>query len=143
MTDKLDALGSLMNEIGSELTDLVGGDPNGVFLYVEIGDGWVSPSVFKDEGDVIRYYNPRSTSLSDMLWEAWYFEPDEPNMRWSVLEYAIKGKKFEVSMKYPEEVNVEVYDDDDVRRQSALRARFGDKPVVYPPPPAGAFELKP
>ncbi len=141
MTDKLDALGSLMNEIGSELTDLVGGDPNGVFLYVEIGDGWVSPSVFKDEGDVIRYYNPRSTSLSDMLWEAWYLEPDEPNMRWSVLEYAIVGKKFHVSMKYPEEVNVDEIDSE--RRQSALRARFGDKPVVYPPPPAGAFELKP
>ncbi len=29
------------------------------------------------------------------------------------------------------------------RRQAALRARFGDKPVVYPPPPRGAFELKP
>lgn len=130
-----------MNEIGLELTDLVGGNSNGVFLYVEIGEGWVSPSVFKDEGDVVRYYNPRGTNLSDMLWEAWHLEPDEPNMRWSVLEYAIKGKTFEVSMKYPEEVNVDEIDSE--RRQSAVRARFGDKPVVYPPSPAGAFELKP
>jgi hypothetical protein len=29
------------------------------------------------------------------------------------------------------------------RRQAALRAHSGDKPVVYPPPPRGAFELKP
>ena len=141
VTDKLDALGSLMNEIGLELAALVGGDPNGVFLYVEIGEGWVSPSVFRDEGEVIRYYNPRETNLSDMLWEAWYLEPDGPNMRWSVLEYAIQDKKFHVSMKYPEEVNVEVVDDE--RREAALRARFGDKPVIYPPPPKGAFELKP
>lgn len=142
-TDKLDVLGPLMNEIGLELVETVGGDPNGVFLYVEIGEGWVDISIFKDEGEVVRWHNPRKTNLADLLREAWYLEPEGPNMRWSVLEYTVIDKKFEVSMKYPEEVNVEVYDDDDVRRQSALRARFGDKPVVYPPPPAGAFELKP
>ena len=141
MSDKLDTLGPLMNEIGQELASLVGGDPDGVFLYVEIGDGWVSPSVFKDEGDVVRYYNPRDTNLSDMLWEAWYLEPDGPNMRWSVLEYMITGKKFHVSFRYPEEVDVEVIDSE--RREAALRARFGDKPVIYPPPPKSAFELQP
>lgn len=139
--DKLDALGPLLNEIGLELVDLVGGDRNGVFLYVEIGDGWVSSSVFKDEGDVVRYYNPRDTQLSDMLFDAWYLEPEGPNMRWSVLEYSINGGKFDVSMTYPEEVNVDVPDVD--RREAALRARFGDKPVVYPPMPKTAFELRP
>jgi hypothetical protein len=38
-------------------------------------------------------------------------------------------------------VDVEAIDDE--RRQTALRARFGDKPVVYPPMPRTAFELKP
>src|SRR3546814_2141857 len=38
--DKLDNLGPLMNEIGQELAEIVGGDPNGVFLYAEIGEGW-------------------------------------------------------------------------------------------------------
>lgn len=139
--DKLDLLGPLMNDLGHELASIVEGDPDGVFLYVEIGDGWVRPSIYKDEGNVVRWYDPKDASLSDLLFEAWYFEPDEPNMRWSVLEYAIVGKKFHVSMKYPEEVNVDEIDSE--RRQSALRARFGDKPVVYPPPPTGAFELKP
>src|SRR3546814_17945848 len=55
--DKLDNLGPLMNEIGQELAEIVGGDPNGVFLYAEIGEGWNGPSVCKDEGDVVRYYN--------------------------------------------------------------------------------------
>lgn len=130
-----------MNDIGLELADLVGGDPNGIFLYVEIGDGWVRPSLYKDEGDIVRWYDPSGMALSELLWDAWYLESDEPNMRWSVLEYSITGKKFHVSLKYPEEVNVDVLDDD--RREAALRARFGDKPVVYPPMPKGSFELKP
>lgn len=138
--DKLDLLGPLMNDIGHELSRIVGGDPNGIFLYVEIGEGWVRPSVFKDEGDVVRWYDPKDDYLSDLLFEAWYLEPDGPNMRWSVLEYAIVDGKFHVSMKYPEEVNVDIVDSE--RRQTALRARFGDKPVVYPPPPKGAFDLK-
>lgn len=140
-SDKLEMLGPLMNEIGQELAETVGGDPNGVFLYVEIGEGWVDTGIFKDEGDVVRWYDPQGTHLADLLWEAWYLEPDSPNMRWSVLEYAITGQKFHVNLKYPEEVNVDIVDGE--RRESALRARFGDKPVVYPPPPKGAFELKP
>ncbi|MFX4086565.1 hypothetical protein [Sphingobium yanoikuyae] len=140
-SDKLEKLGPLMNEIGQELAETVGGDPNGVFLYVEIGEGWVDISIFKDEGKIVRWYDSQRTNLADLLWEAWYLEPDGPNMRWSVLEYEVRDRKFHVSLKYPEEVNVEIVDDE--RRETVLRARFGDKPVVYPPPPKSAFELQP
>ncbi|MBG6117872.1 MULTISPECIES: hypothetical protein [unclassified Sphingobium] len=139
--DKLDLLGPIMNDIGHELAHIVGGDPDGIFLYAEIGDGWVRPSIFKDEGDLVRWYDPKDAYLSDLLFKAWYLEPEAPNMRWSVLEYAIVDKKFHVSMKYPEEVNVDKIDPE--RRRKALRARFGHKPVIYPPPPKDAFELKP
>ncbi|KEZ19648.1 hypothetical protein CP98_01753 [Sphingobium yanoikuyae] len=140
-SDKLEKLGPLMNEIEQELAETVGGDPNGVFLYVEIGEGWVDISIFKDEGKIVRWYDSQRTNLADLLWEAWYLEPDDPNMRWSVLEYEVRDRKFHVSLKYPEEVNVEIVDDE--RRETVLRARFGDKPVVYPPPPKSAFELQP
>ena len=140
-SDKLEKLGPLMNEIGQELAETVGGDPNGVFLYVEIGEGWVDISIFKDEGKIVRWYDSQRTNLADLLWEAWYLEPDGPNMRWSVLEYEVRDRKFHVSLKYPEEVNVEIFDDE--RRETVLRARFGDKPVIYPPPPKNAFELQP
>ncbi|ATI82776.1 MAG: hypothetical protein AABZ76_00115 [Pseudomonadota bacterium] len=140
-SDKLEKLGPLMNEIGQELAETVGGDPNGVFLYVEIGEGWVDISIFKDEGKIVRWYDSQRTNLADLIWEAWYLEPDDPNMRWSVLEYEVRDRKFHVSLKYPEEVNVEIVDDE--RRETVLRARFGDKPVIYPPPPKSAFELQP
>lgn len=139
--DKFDILGPLYNEIGVELVNIVGGDPDGIFLYVEIGDRWISPNIFKDEGHQIRNLDDTET-LSDLLWEAWYAESAEGGIkRWSSLEYEIKDGKFEINYRYPDEVDVEVIDDE--RRQAALRARFGDKPVVYPPMPKTAFELKP
>jgi hypothetical protein len=142
--DKFDILGPIMTDIGLELAKIVGGDPNGVFLYAEIGEGWVEPSVFKDEGDVVRYYNPKDSNLSDLLWDAWYAEPSEEKiMRWSVLEYDVKDRKFTASYKYPEEVDVEIFDVYGERREAALRARYGDKPVIYPPIPEGAVEWKP
>ncbi|RYD50530.1 MAG: hypothetical protein EOP60_11455 [Sphingomonadales bacterium] len=135
----LEILGPLMNEIGQALAEISNGDPEGVFLYVEIGQGWVSSSVFKDEGERVRYLDGDGSVLDDLLFDAWYAVPKDK--RWSVMEYDIKDGAFEVTLKYPEEVAVEGYDRG--RRQAALHARYGDKTVVYPPPPEGAFELKP
>jgi len=141
--DKLDILGPLMNDIGGKLAGIVGGDPNGVFLYVEIGDRWISYSIFKDEGDIVRYYVDDNSGLYDLLWDAWYAEPEGKNLRWSVLEYDVKDGKFNAFYRYPEEVDVEVFDVDSGRRETALKARYGDKPVIYPTISDGAFELKP
>lgn len=137
--DKLDLLGPVLGEVGGVLARLADGDPEDVFLYVEIGEGWISPNVFKDEGKLVRWLDANDEELMDLLFEAWYLEPE--GKRWSVMEYDVKDGKFAVSFKYPEEVDVESMDHD--RREDALIARYGDKPRVYPPPPEGAFELKP
>lgn len=130
-----------MNEIGQNVVDTVGGDPDGILLYVEIGDRWSSSSIFKDEVEVVRYFRTNER-LDDLLWEAWHAESEGGGIkRWSVMEYDIKDGKFDASFKYPDQVDVEVVDDE--RRQAAVRARFGDKPVVYPPMPGTAVELKP
>lgn len=140
-TDKYDVLGPIMKEIGLEVLRTVDDDPDGILLYAEIGDRWSSSSIFRDEGNVVRYFRT-SERLDDLLWEAWRAESKEGGIkRWSVMEYDIKDGKFDASFKYPDQVDVEVVDDE--RRQSAVRARFGDKPVVYPPMPGTAFELKP
>jgi hypothetical protein len=85
-----------MSDIGQEAVHIVGGDRSGILLYAEIGDRWSSSSLFRDEGDVVRYFRT-SERMDDLLWKAWY----------------------------------------------AVRARFGDKPVVYPPFPGTGVELKP
>jgi hypothetical protein len=79
---------------------------------------------------VVRYYDP-STELSDLIDETWLAEV--PDKRWAVMEYEIRGTKFDVQFKFPDEVKVESFDVD--RREIALKKRYGDKPVVYPPWP--------
>lgn len=115
--DKLDRLGPVMNDIGQQLADIVGGDPEGVFLYVEIGPGRVEASVFKDEGASVRYFDWEETDLSDLLFDAWYLEPE--GKRWSAMEYDIKGGTLETAFKYPEEMDRAV--DTGVRREALLR----------------------
>lgn len=128
--DKFDKLGPLFANIGSEVAKIVGGDPDGAYLYVEAGDGWYGASVFKDEGEIVRYFDP-SSKLDDLIYEAWLTE--EPAKRWVVMEYEVEGANFDARFKFPDEVDVESFDED--RREIALKNRYGDKPVIYPPMP--------
>lgn len=128
--DKFEILGPLLSDIGGELAQVVGGDPDGVYLYVEAGEGWIGPSVFKDEGNSVRYFEG-SLELSELLLAL--RNAEDPEKRWAVMEYEIKGTKFDAQFKFPEEVDVEDFDED--RREIALKKRYGNKPVIYPPWP--------
>jgi len=131
--DKLDSLGRLYADLGGELARIVGGNPDGIFLYAEAGEGWVGASIFKDEGDVVQYFDP-SPAACELLMQAWKTENSDSRMRWSVMSYEINGTRFNTKLKYPDEIEVKSFDIE--RREAALRARFGDKPVIYPPPPS-------
>ncbi len=87
--------------------------------------------MFKDEGDQIRYYRP-SPELSQLIYKAWLTE--DADKRWSVMEYEVVGTRCNAQFKFPDEVNVRTFDEDD-RREVALKKRYGDKPVIYPPTP--------
>ena len=137
---KLDALGPALSEVGQEAVEIAGGDATALFLYVEAGEGWVGPSLFKDEGEIVRYLDPpRRSPLDQMLIAARETEPDV-SKRWSVMEYVIEDGKFEAKFKFPDEVDVEGDEDDIERRDVVLKRRYGDKPIVYPPILEG-FEL--
>lgn len=132
--DKLEQVGPQLAEIGGEIAQVLEGDPDGAYLYVEIGDRWYSVSLFRNEVEVIRYYDS-SSELDDLIYEGWLNL--EPAKRWAVMEYEINGTKFDAQFKFPEEIDVESFDED--RRGIALKKRYGDKPVIYPPWP-GATE---
>jgi hypothetical protein len=129
---KFQLLGPAYAEIGEELAEIVGGNPDGVFLYAEAGDGWQAFGIFKLVGDEVLYFRP-SDELGDLIDAAWLAE--EPEKRWAVMEYVVTGTKFSAEFKFPDEVDVESFDED--RRDIALKKRFGDKPVIYPPLPDG------
>lgn len=130
MEDKFDKLGPIFDEIGREMGRIAGGDPDKTYLYAELQEGVVGAGVFKDEGSIVRYFDP-SPVLTDLLIDAW--EAEEPGKRWEVIEYQMVGKKFDAVFRFPEELNRDEYEDE--RREVALRARYGDKPVIYPPIP--------
>ena len=129
---KLDGLGPIMNEIGAEGALIVGGDPDGLYIYAEPNGGAVYAAVFKEDGAAVHYFDP-TDELVDLIDQAWKLENASEKMRWSVMEYEVRGTKFDVKLAYPEEVNPAEHSSD--RRRVALKKRYGDKPVVYPPMP--------
>lgn len=128
--DKLSDLGPIFGEIGAEGAAIVGGDPDGLFIYIEVEDYSVYGAVFKDEGTQVRFYSPNDV-LYDLVIEAWEARPE--GQRWLVMEYDVRGRSFDVDLIYPEDVNPE--EDSMDRRQAALDRRYGKKPVIYPPIP--------
>ncbi len=136
--DKLDKVGPIMNEIGVEAAAIVGGDPNGLFVYGELDDGVVYAAVFKDFGNEVRYFD-FSDELAELLRDAWEAEPDR-NLRWVAIEYEVNGTSFHVKLRYPEEFKLD--EDASDRREAALKRRYGDKPIIYPPISDDFIELR-
>jgi hypothetical protein len=139
--NKFELLGPAMSRIGEEAMHIVGGKPDGVFLYVEIGDRWVDPSLFKDEGDSVRYHDIGPSNLWRLLIDAWCIEPVDK--RWTAMEYTIDGGKFDAKFSFDDVEKESVSNGSDARRQRVLRARYGDKPIVYPPPSPDMKPYKP
>lgn len=135
VADKYDLLGPALAKVGELAVHIVGGRPDGVYLYVEIGDGWVGPSLFKDEGNAVRYFDSVDSGICDLLFNAWYLE--EPDKRWSAMHYTVDGGKFDASFEFGE-----LEDDIHDRRERILHARYGDKPIIYPPMPDYLMELR-
>lgn len=138
----LSPLGPIYAEIGLESADVVGGDPDGIFIYVEYSeddDGSYSifGSLFKDEGSSVRYYDMNDI-LFDLFKGAWRAQPE--GKRWLIMEYDVKGRSFNVGLTYPEQVDPKM--DSGERRQAALDKRYGDKPIIYPSIPDDFIELK-
>lgn len=130
--DKFEKLGPILNAIGTEGAAIVGGNPDGLYIYGEPDGGAVMASVFRDEGNAVRYFDP-THELADLICDAWEAESPNKRKRWAVIEYEVRGTKFDVQFTYPEELDPE--DNVTDRRRAALKRRYGDKPVIYPPMP--------
>ena len=73
--DKLDRLGPLLAAVGERAVADVGGKADGIYLYVEVGDRWISVNLFRDDGDAVHNYDD-SNELSELIWDVWAAEPD-------------------------------------------------------------------
>ncbi|WP_324750906.1 hypothetical protein SH591_05755 [Sphingomonas sp. LY54] len=126
--DKLDRLGPIMSDIGGVAAEIVGGDPDGLYIYAEPARGVVHAEVYKEDPNGVRVFAP-TDELADLIGEAWELESPDETKRWVAIEYEVRGTKFDVRFIYPEELDPK-HDASD-RRNAAVRRRFGNKPVIY------------
>lgn len=129
--DKLDLLGPVLAKIGVQAMEIVGGEPDGVYLYIEAGDGWSDISLFKEDHDAVRYIDTGDSDIWKTVIDAWCLEPEDK--RWTEMEYMIDGGKFDVKFHFDDLESMDLGSGD--RRNMYLDARYGDKPIVYPPWP--------
>lgn len=125
----------MLADLGGELAAELGDDLDGVLLYVEAGPGWMSPSLWRGEGDSVRYYDT-PLAIKDLVWDIW--EVPSPERRWSKMFYVVTGTQFRTEFKYPDNESVDIANALD-RREAVLNHYFPGKIVVYPPSP-GAEE---
>ena len=135
--DKFATFAALYNEIGQELGRITGGDPDGTYLYAEVEEGVTGGGVFKDEGKQVRYYDP-SPLLLDLLDDLWHAE--DPDKRWRAMEFSVTGNQVHAIFVFPEDFRSDHSTNE--RRQAALKVRYGDKPIIYPPIPDNFMEYK-
>jgi|SRR6188768_3775131 len=120
----------LLNEIGQLLAEDTAYPLDGTLLYAELDSNFVAPSIYKDCGDHILYRSPDLDRLGDALLDLW--EAEDPDKRWTEIEYIIRDGKFDATFTYPDEIDPE--EDRWDRRDRAVARHFGTKRIVYPPP---------
>jgi hypothetical protein len=129
-------MAEILNAIGQDIAAIVGGDANDSYLYAEAADGAVEAGVFQDVGDKVIYHDPND-NLFDDIQELWYMA--EAGKNWEALHYDLNGGQFDARFEYPDVWDPEETSTD--RRERALKERFGDKPVIYPPPDKDFHDL--
>ena len=123
------ATGPVLEKIGQIIADLVEGDPNGSYLYVEIEEGFQAPSLFKDHGDEVICYRP-TVELCDAIEKLWEMEPNEK--RWQAMHYEVVNSRFNARFEFADQFDSDEWVDD--RLERAVTARYEGRPITYPKP---------
>ncbi len=127
-------MGDLLNEIGQLTADILGKIPEDVFVYIDAGDNNCGGAIFENLQDKVIYHS-FNNEMFDVILKLW--DVAESDKKWSVLLYDIKDGKFEAEFLYTDDLEKDRFEHD--YREDALVARYGDKPVIYPPMEDGDF----
>lgn len=92
--------GGRFSAVGQEL--MVQRGEKEIFLYTEVGDGWVDMSIYIVRDGKILWVQPTG-DIDDRIYEAW--AQDLPGKRWSAMIYQISECKFTASLQYKEDLD--------------------------------------
>ena len=127
--------GNMLNAIGQHVADIIGKVPEDVYVFIEAGDQWQGSAVFENLEDRVICHRP-SDILIDEIGRVW--EAAETDKKWSIIHYDIKDGQFDAEFLYTADLEHHPFEYD--YRQDALTARYGDKPVIYPPMDEGDWQ---
>ena len=127
----------LLNKISELLAEDAEFPLNETLLYARLARNMVAPSIFNDRGNHVLYRDPDLDRLGDALLDLW--EAETPDKRWAEIEYLIRDGRFDVASTYPEEIDPDEEPMD--RRKRIVTRHFGDKPIIYRPPPEDDDQL--
>lgn len=128
----------LIQKISSLVLSLMPDGPRRFYLYVEAASNTCAASIYQEFDDRAVWLDP-SSELFDELLELWAIADDDK--KWGTLTLSIDDQRFAANFDYDRRLDVE--DDLHDYREDALLKRYGDKPIIYPPPPADAVEWRP
>jgi hypothetical protein len=120
-------MGKLLNQIGQQIANFLGKVPDDVFVFIHAADQMSSGAIFENLPEQV-IYREFGNETHDTILELWDAAPADK--KWSMLLYDIKDGSFDAEFIYTNDLEDE-WDSLDYR-QDALRARYGDKPVIYP-----------
>ncbi len=121
-------MGDILNDIAQEIAEMLGGLPDNAFLYAEVDDEGREASVFTEDDGGIFCYKP-SGEMFELVGELW--EAADDDKKWAAVEYDVANGKFEANFIFPEQIDPDEISDD--RRERALRKRYSDRTITYPP----------
>jgi hypothetical protein len=121
-------MGDTLNFLGQEIAVILNRHPDGSFLYAEVDDEGYEVSIFVEDNGEVHYHYP-SDKMFELVKHLWNVADDDK--KWSVLEYSVVDGKFDAQFTFPDQLNADEDDGDDMCDR-ALRKRYGDKPVIYP-----------
>jgi hypothetical protein len=121
-------MGDMLNEIGQHVADALGKVPDDVFVFIDAGDQWCGGAIFENLNDKVVYHD-FSNEMGEVIIRLW--EAADPDKKWSILLFDIKDGKFDAEFLYTADLKQHPFEYD--YRQDALDARYGDKPIIYPP----------
>jgi hypothetical protein len=123
-------MGDMLNELGQYVANRLGKVPDDIFVYIEAGDQVYGGAIFENLPDKVLYHEyGDDDGFGDIVLRLW--DAAEPDKKWSVLLYDIKDGKFDAKFLYTDDLEKDVSSLD--IREDALVARYGNKPVIYPP----------
>jgi hypothetical protein len=103
-----------------------------LLVYAEVEDGVISTNLlYKNrEGNVRLVLAPRP--LDDLVYELWQrWKAQAGNEEWRVMSYLVDHDgKLAIELTYPEDVD----EQDDYRRDRAVKKYFGDVKLVFDDP---------